>query len=322
MSEPKRHHWWPKVQSKHWAAEDGKINVTKRDGTVFRTKPINIGVQSELYTATDGAGNKDTAVEIWLSETIDGPAETLIAYLTNPSNIKKERRPIDAKSRQVASATGFRLARDYLEVMPLPGEVRAAIAAYLAALVVRNPRYLEKLMEFHRGQGVPELHGKNVSLANMMYMFDVYREAIGKAIFQISFRDGSQEYLFGDCGLAVEEPWKDGLMPFNIHAPITPDIAISVLPLPLDDPRDIAFVSRTTNQGTSATNRIVVGASRDFIFSRQSPPIDYIKKNMGVPAPENVGQRIVNGQYETTYKGVTVSNPVSFGAPKRYLGSK
>ena len=73
MSKPKRHHWWPQLQSRHWTNPEGNINVIRRDGTVFAANPKNIGVMSQLYSRVDAHGNVNTDIEEWFSKEIESP---------------------------------------------------------------------------------------------------------------------------------------------------------------------------------------------------------------------------------------------------------
>ena len=75
------------TQSRYWTDTDGFVNVARADGTVFRANPLNIGVKSELYTRFGEDGGKDTTVEEWFAEAIDGPAFKIIEHLLDPSNL-------------------------------------------------------------------------------------------------------------------------------------------------------------------------------------------------------------------------------------------
>ena len=86
-----------------------------------------------------------------------------------------------------------------------------------------------------------------------------------------------------------------------MHAPITPDLALAVLPLPSVEDLDRAAVMECTNQGVARLNRIVLGVAQRFVFSRQAPPSKFIAENFGKPAPKNIGYRVINGRLETKY---------------------
>lgn len=84
--QPKRHHWWPQVQSRFWVDSGGLVHATRADGTSFRSSPTNLGVESDLYTRFAEDGSKDTSVEDWFAQAIDGPAKNLIEHLLDSSN--------------------------------------------------------------------------------------------------------------------------------------------------------------------------------------------------------------------------------------------
>ena len=61
----------------------------------------------------------------------------------------------------------------------------------------------------------------------MLYMYRVYAERISRSLIMVTRRVGSSECLYADGGLIVDEPWRDlHGVPFDIHALITPDLAI------------------------------------------------------------------------------------------------
>ena len=66
------------------------VFVTRADGSVFRANPINIGVESELYTRFVDGNVKDTSIEEWFAEAIDYPAKKMIEHLLDPSNVRRE----------------------------------------------------------------------------------------------------------------------------------------------------------------------------------------------------------------------------------------
>jgi hypothetical protein len=144
---------------------------------------------------------------------------------------------------------------------------------------------------------------KNRALDNMIQLYDVYAKRISTAVFMISRRVGDAEYLHADGGLMVEEPWRhDHDIPFDIHAPLTPDIAIEVLPMPLTvvgSNLTSAIVMESTKQGVARQNRIILAGAKRFVFSRQSPPVEFIVKHFGKPAPKNIGIGIRDDRLET-----------------------
>jgi hypothetical protein len=233
MTKAKRHHWWPMAQSVYWTNSDGFVSVTRSDGAVFPANPLNIGVESELYTRFSEERGKGTGIEEWFAQAIDGPAKQMIEHLLDPRNVHRSLFLPDPSKAKVATALGCRVNR-YIDKVELPPEIRKAIARYLAALLVRHPTYLGKLVTFHAGGTKASTSTKDRALDNMIQLYDVYTKRISTAVFMISRRVGDAEYLYADGGLMVEEPWRhDHDIPFDIHAPLTPDIAIEVLPMPL-----------------------------------------------------------------------------------------
>lgn len=303
MSKPKRHHWWPMVQSSHWTNAEGLVYASRADGSSFRPNPLNIGVESELYTRFKDGDGKDTAIEDWFAKTIDSPATTMIEYLTDRSKYRRQRFEGDPKKAEVVRELGFRTP-GYIADIPLPEEIRLAISRYLAAMLVRHPTYLEKLVLFHSQNASSEVDARNRALDNMLYLHEVYTNAIRNAVISLTRRVGTSEYLYADGGLVVTEPWRSQFgIPFDIHAPLTPELAIEVLPVPYAPAGAMAHASimEATNQGVARQNRIVLGGAKRFVFSRQAPPTDFIKRYFGVPAPRNIGYRFIDSQLETNY---------------------
>lgn len=302
MSQPKRHHWWPQTQSRFWTATDGLVNVARPDGTSFKANPNNIGVESELYTRFASDDSKDTSIEEWFANAIDGPARAMIDYLSDTSKVRRRRFRGDPAQAETCRQLGF-IVTDEIKFIVLPDEIRIAIARYISALLVRHPSYLAKLIDFHKNDKASHLDARDSALDNMIYLYDQYERVIRKSVLMITRRNSSSEYLYSDGGLVVEEPWRKRYgIPFDIHAPLTPDIAVQVLPMPfLDDDLSTASFVDMTNQGVARMNRIALGSAKRFVFSRQSPPMNFICRYFGIPAPKNIGYRIIGGNLETKY---------------------
>lgn len=197
---------------------------------------------------------------------------------------------------------GFRVNR-YIDRIELPIKIRCAIAQYLAALLVRHPDYLAKLTQFHEDSTTSSVVAREHALDDMLYMYRVYAERISRSLIMVTRRVGSSEYLYADGGLIVDEPWRDlHGVPFDIHALITPDLAIEVVPLPFDSDMTSAAIMEATNQGVARQNRIVLAGAKRFVFSRQTPPLSFIKEHFAKPAPRNIGYRIVDDRLETRYE--------------------
>lgn len=300
-NQPKRHHWWPQVQSQFWTNVEGHVHVTRRDGTFFKTNPINIGVESELYTRFLENGEKDTSIEEWFAEEIDGPTRSIIDYICNQSNILYREFRGDPAEVEKCKKVGFRV-NNRIAYYILSDEMRTSIAKYVSALLVRNPKYLNMLILFHKNNE-SEIFIKNIALDNMIYLFNLYESVIKKSVIMLVKRDGDSEFIFSDGGVVAQEPWRKGHgIPFDIHAPLTPDIAIQVLPVPFaNKDLSVATLSHMTNQGIARMNRIVLGSATRFVFSRQTPPNKFIAKYFGIPAPKNIGFRIIDGRLETKF---------------------
>lgn len=302
MSRPKRHHWWPQVQSRTWTNSQGLVHVTRCSGDVFTTSPLNIGVESELYTRFGEADTKDTSIEEWFSAEIDSPARDMIEFLTNSAHVRRRNYKGDPAKAKLAKEVGYRV-NSYVEYLHLPKEIRTAISQYVSALLVRNPYYLDKLIRFHNENNNSVKNIKNIALENMLSIYGIYKPVIERATMIIIRRDGDSEFIYSDGGLSVTEPWRDRYgIPFDLHIPLTPDIAVQVLPTPFKDDLSIAHISTMTNQGVARMNKIAVGTAKRFVFTRQPPAIEFITKNFGIPAPENIGYRIINGKLETKYE--------------------
>lgn len=289
------------AQSRHWTNPKGFVFVTRANGTTFQTSPLNIGVKSELYTRFAEDGEKNVAIEEWFAETIDGPTTKMIEHLQDPSNIRRQRFQCDSQKAKTAKSLGF-LVNPYVDRVQLPPEIRKAISSYLAALLVRHPNYLAKLTAFHDDETTSTKEIKNRALDNMLRLYQIYTDKIATAVFIITRRIDSAEYVYADGGLLVEEPWRHEFgVPFDIHAPLTPDIALQVLPIPQSNDLDTATIMEATNQGVARQNRIILGGAQRFVFSRQEPPVKFITSNFGKPAPQNIGYRITSGHLHVTY---------------------
>lgn len=298
MPSPKRHHWWPQLQSGHWCGPDQKIHVVARRGQIFKSTPVNIGVEGQLYTrpTTDGP---DTEIERWLSEEIEGPFDRVFSEIFDFSRIRRIPFQGDRRKADTAREVGF-VIDGYYKWLALSSDHRRVLARYAAALLVRNPRYILRMEEFHtRENGIAS--PRTAALDNMLYVFGIYEQAIFDATLSVVLRAGSSEFLFSDAGIVANEPWSKKSIPFDIHLPLTPDFALEAFPLPgMENPREL-LVSHANNQGVARLNRIVVGHAQRFVFSRSSPPLAFIEKNFGIPGPCAHGHRIVDGKLEVTY---------------------
>lgn len=302
MVKPKRHHWWPMAQSRFWTDTAGLVTVTRADGSTFRANPVNIGVESELYTRFGEDDTKDTSVEDWFAETIDAPAGKMIEHLLDPANVVRTPFRGNPEKAKTAKILGLRI-NPYIDHIRLPPTIRQAIAQYVAALLVRHPRYLARLVDFEHQSTPAAQTAKNRALDNMLRLFRAYVDRIGEAVFLLTRRSGSSEYLYADGGLVVEEPWRREYgVPFDIHAPLTPDIALQVFPIPLRDAQELTSiaVAEVTNQGVSRHNRIILGGATRFVFSRQAVQSAFVTRYIGKPAPKTSGTELSMANWTPT----------------------
>lgn len=302
MTDPKRHHWWPQLQSRHWASEDGCLCVAKSDGTYFRTNPLNAGVEGELYTRFGENGKKDVAIEKWFSTEIEAPFAEIFEEFISFKDVKRQPFRPDPIQAERARALGI-VILPYREYVHVSNEHREIVARYISALIVRNPHYLKKIAEYQdsRGAAGSKADLKNLALDNMLQLFRTYNEVVSNSMFMFVQRHGDTEFVFSDAGVTVNEPWNGGPIPFDAHVPLTPDLSLQVLPIPDNHLRDIAFIARANNRGVKRWNRIAVGDAKRFVFTRSAPPMSFIQKHMGVPAPTPFGFTYVDGKLSTVY---------------------
>lgn len=308
MTEPKRHHWWPEVQSSQWAARDGNLTVVRPDGTTFKAPPSKVGVEGELYTRLDPSGAKDRDIERWFSREIETPFARALNSILPVEGIKRIPYPGrgDPAQRKEMQELGF-LITDYEERLPLARADYIAVANYLAAAVVRSPAYLAKLTDWHKTNNLeagplpvdPATH-RAFALENMLYLYDVYRDPIASGRIALMIADCDREFLFSDGGIVAQEPWSKRPIPFDLYAPLTPKLALNVIPLPQAH-IDGLWILRLNSQGVARFNRIMVGMANRFVFAKSQPPLQFIAKNFGVPAPAPFASRWVDGKLETKY---------------------
>lgn len=283
------------------------LHVVRADGTTFRAPPSKVGVEGELYSRLDPSGKKDRDIERWFSREIETPFAGALTRLLPLDGIERRRflGRGDLAQRREVQKLGF-IVGDYDERMPLAASIRNAIANYLAALVVRSPIYLAKLTDWHRtNNGFGELPiapaaYRGFALENMLYLYYVYREAIVGGCINLMIADCDREFLFSDGGVTAKEPWSKRPMPFDLYAPLTPKLALNVLPLP-DAYTDGLWISRVNARGVARYNRMMLADAKRFVFSKSPPPLSFIAKHFGVPAPSPIGSRWINGKLETKY---------------------
>ncbi|MBR0756147.1 DUF4238 domain-containing protein [Bradyrhizobium jicamae] len=309
MSGPKRHHWWPQLQSRHWTNSNGTIHAVRSDGTSFTSSPANIGLEGDLYTRYDLTGSKDLTIERWFSVEIEAPFAKTLDYVSTIPSLSRKPFKGDPEKRRTTEHVGF-IVRDYTETIALPQEHRSSLSRYIAALIVRNPRYLKRIQDYHSMSGTNLLGGdlisngnlvKTIALDNMLRTFDLYCQVILRSEIFFIKRESPNEFLFSDAGVSPEEPWDAGPVPFDVYAPLTPDLAVAALPAPRISSTNRAILARVNSRGVARFNRIAVGQAERFVFSRTTPPIDFIKKHFGLPPPKSFGHRFVDGRMEIQF---------------------
>lgn len=269
--------------------------MLNRDGTMFLGQPQGLGVVGHLYSKELENGGKDTGIETWFAHEVDGPFTEVLKKLSDESSVKRQPFRGDTKKAIVLKQVGYRVPKcfEYIELSPAD---REKIAKYVAALLVRNPNYLEKLERFHKLSASP----KNSALDNMKHLFGIYFDKIMGADFILIKRDAENEFLFSDGGIVAREPWLiSGGIPFDIHYPMTPDLALQVLPVLRQEFPHIIPVCKVANQGVSTHNRITLQYANRQVFGRGPIPIEFVMKNWGRAAPQHIGFRYVNGELET-----------------------
>lgn len=304
MSDPKRHHWWPQLQSGLWCGPDETVAVVDNvNGRVFRTSPYNIGVEGQLYSFTNEFGETDASLETWLAKEVDDPFDKAFPRIFDLSKIERRSWPRQPTRHEMSQMRdlGYN-PRLFDEILPINNGDKQILSNYVAALLVRNPKYLGKLMEFHKDHvwRKENVDTKHVALANMTYLYDLYRGKISQSELGLEIRDGEHEFLFADAGIVAQEPWRSENLPFDLHVPLTPDLALEVIPISRPIFRGI-WVTRAGNKAIARQNRIVLGAATSFAFSRGQPPVDFIKKHFGKPPPDAFGYRFKDGKLETRY---------------------
>lgn len=302
MNQPKRHHWWPQLQSERWRDAEGGVHVTSKQGEVRKLTPINIGVEGHLYSSFELTGDRNPAVESWLSKHVDGPFDEAFDRIFDFSNTRRQKADPWPEKEKVLKEIGF-IVDGYVDFLVVSEADRAALARYIAALVVRNPGYLKNLAKHYEMQllGLDQRTLKNLSLKNMLSVFDIYLEALDSATFGVLRAEADHEFLFPDSGPRASEPWRAGPIPFDLHVPLTPRIAVEVLPVVGEHRPVDLHVGRLNNRGVARFNRMSLQDAQRYVFSRQTPPLEFIMKYMGKPAPMDTAVRVVEGQIRADY---------------------
>jgi len=291
------------LHSGYWCASDGCITVIKKNGTIFRTTPTNIGVEGHLYTLFQNTDLETRNLEKWFSEEIDGPFVQTLRFLSCRNNIKSFRfRFADLNKVKAARQVGYSDS-SIREHLVLDEDTRLSIAKYVSALLVRNPEYLEKMYRYIKNES--DISGgsflKYLSLENMQYLYNIYLDKIQNADYMLIIRDCKNEFIFSDGGVVAQEPWKDRLMPFDVHVPLTPDLSLTILPVAKPVYRNKLMIVKARAKIIKSLNKIVLGSAKKFVYTKSKPPVSFIMKHFGKPAPKVFGYREIDGKNEAKY---------------------
>jgi hypothetical protein len=276
------------------------VCVSRADGTCFAANTENVAVERNLYTLYERDGSRNVEIERWFSAAIETPfSQTL------PALIEAEvlREPFDGDPRKANTVRelGFAVT-PYREFSMIRKRHRRVLCDYIAALLVRTPRYLAKLDTFHSRENASDAtESRNLSLANMLSLYELYRETIGNSSLMLLLADGNDEFLYADSGVTAQEPWGPDYLPFSIHAPLTPRLAVEVMPVRGWSQTSKCFVARAEDAATARMNRITLSSAERFVFSRSIPSSDFVRRYFGLPAPASIGHRWVDGRLETMH---------------------
>lgn len=263
----------------------------------------------ELYTRTDADGRPNTEIEEWFSKEIETPFLPVLERIISLPGKSTSPAPWNPQKEKVLRQLGF-ITGATLDFITLTNTENEILAHYIAALLARTPKYLQKINVYHErvfpadirwGPFNREALMVQANLNHMRTVIETYRVAIASSDLIFLKAKREREFLYSDTGIFVPEPWNDHGVPFDIHVPLTPEISVEVLPVP-----NRAFVGKfplayLNAQGVSRMNRIIVGNAENFIFSRSSPPLDFIHRNFGVPAPKCIGTRVQDGRVVAFY---------------------
>ena len=142
----KRHHYVPEAYLRRWADEQSQVAVRRRGtGEVFHTKPLNVALESNLYTLYGPQDEPDDAIERALSDYIDGPAPELFQELAD----KRCPRKTSRERLGLSNFLAIQLARtpDHIGQIMFP----ALVAEYAPSLPVRADVMRQYLTEVRQG---------------------------------------------------------------------------------------------------------------------------------------------------------------------------
>jgi hypothetical protein len=279
------------------------VYVIRGDGEFVRLTKDQIAVKGHLYTRVDESGERNTEIETWFADKIESPFSPVLDDLVQLRGLRTRSFKPDEQGLRMIQNIGYEVP-PFLEFIEVTPERREIISSYVAALLVRNPRYLERVLKFHQASigDLSSTELKNITLNNMLYVYEIYKAEIRKSDFTLTNRVGEHEFLFSDGGITAQEPWSRGMVPFQLHVPLTPDVSLGVVAGNSELDSSIVKVARVKNKVTSYHNRVVLSDAVRFVYSRGYPPLHFIKRYFGVPAPKVFEYRELNGRTETKFK--------------------
>jgi len=229
---------------------------------------------SELYTRIDANGNPNTEIEEWFSTKIEGPFRPILDQILTLPHLTTEPAPHNAEKKNLVNQLGF-ITNKSVDFIKLSNNEVHLLSKYIAALLVRTPTYLTKIANYHDTITPAEFSWgpfcrndliTQIKLNQMLQALDAYYEVISKSDFIFIKTKCDKEFLYSDTGIVAQEPWNSGGIPFDIHAPLTPELAVNVLPAPNPVFRNKCPVAYLNSQGVSRMNRIIVGNAENFVW--------------------------------------------------------
>jgi hypothetical protein len=257
-----RHHWWPKVVSRHWADPNGRAHQIDNEGKEVTSKPANFGAiwndnniaLARVPTVWDESFEKVFAKA-------DNQFPNVIAWLRENSNAQ-------------GPTTGAW--KDRIKPVVMADDMHAMLAECLASLIVRSPRFrncVRSTTEYYRGRfgftqpAEPALIGLGVR--HCQEMFERALRRPGK--FAI-ISAGSREFIFGDGFLSNFVSAAAAPVSPRCFVPITPEVAVFYTsPMQFRSDPKTHQVTLGPSEVAGCNNIVQIYAKR-FIFYRSQRP--------------------------------------------------
>jgi len=257
-----RHHWWPKVLSKHWAASNGSVHRLSHDGIVNACPP-----SSFAKIRDDNNILLDDKPTVWDSsfehnfDSADGKVTPVIDWL---KTVRSPTTPVDAPLL------------DRLTAFAISDERFSSMTVILASLIARSPGFRHRIdirTNAMRGRfGLPAiwndsiLQGMNVRHAQATLSRAMTR---GKIVVLLG---GTREFTFGDGFLHNVSSISHSPHTPRCLVPLTPEVAIFYTSPTSYRPYPRAFAINLSSEETAAVNRSVQIYSNRYIFYRFQRP--------------------------------------------------